>query len=500
MRNSNQNSTSKRYQGYTQQYIGGQWRDGQSKDSRIIDTNPYDGKELVVIRGASVADVNDAYTSALAAQPAWEATSPRERAAIMRRAADILLARRDEIIDLTIQETGGIRKFAEIIWYFAWSITDASASYPALVKGGILQSDVPNQESMYYRKALGVVTVISPWNSPINLTQRSLAPALALGNTVVLKPASDTPITGGLIHAKVFAEAGLPPDVLNVVVGSSSEIGDAVIKHPVSNLVSFTGSTSVGRSLLGKVGESPMLKRLALELGGNAPFVVLDDADLDAAVQALVVGRFLHQGQICMSANRAIVVASVHDAFVDKLVERIKSLPSGDPQHADTVIGPLINNAQVKSVLAKIEKAKSEGLHMILGGDVFGAMANIIPPHVFVDVASHHALAREESFGPVLPILKARDEAHALELANDTEFGLSSAVFTKDLERGRRFILQVKAGMGHVNDIPIADSEYAPFGGERNSGIGRFNSDWIVDEYTRTHWITTQRTRAELPF
>lgn len=264
--------------------------------------------------------------------------------------------------------------------------------------------------------------------------------------------------------------------------------------------MSCTGSTRVGRSLYGKIGENPNIKRLALELGGNAPFVVLEDADLDQAVNSLVVGRYLHQGQICMSANRAIVDARIHDAFVEGLVAKVKELKIGDPNDRATVVGPLINDNQVKSALSKIERAKAEGARMLTGGPVQGSQHNIIPPHVFVDVEPHHTIAREESFSPILPVLKARDEAHALQLAKDTEYGLSSAVFTRDIERCVAFVQRLRVGMSHVNDHPIADAAYAPFGGERNSGIGRFNAEWIIDEYTQTHWITIQKTPASLPF
>jgi aldehyde dehydrogenase (NAD+) len=206
-----------------------------------------------------------------------------------------------------------------------------------------------------------VIAIIGPWNAPVNLTMRSLAPALAVGNAVVLKPASDTPIAGGLIHARIFEEAGLPKGVLNVVAGSSREIGDAVVTHPASALVSFTGSTEVGRSLYAKVGASARIKRLALELGGNAPFVVLDDADLDRAAQALIVSRFLHQGQICMCANRAIVDARVFDELVERVVARTRALPDGDSNDLNTVIGPIINRTQVEAVLGRVERAKREG-------------------------------------------------------------------------------------------------------------------------------------------
>ena len=216
----------------------------------------------------------------------------------MRRAADILLSRREEIIETTIREVGGVRKFAEIVVYFAWSILDASSTYPMRVTCQIVPTESRGEESLVYRRPLGVIGIISPWNSPINLTMRSLVPALALGNAVVVKPASDTPVTGGLMHARIFEEAGLPEGVINVVVGASSEIGDAVVQDKAASLISFTGSTDVGRSLFGKVGSSSRIKHLGLELGGNAPFVVLNDADIDRAAHALVVSRFASRSDL----------------------------------------------------------------------------------------------------------------------------------------------------------------------------------------------------------
>ncbi|MBR0642724.1 aldehyde dehydrogenase family protein [Plastoroseomonas hellenica] len=487
------------YEGFDRQFIGGEWRVGSS--SHVIeDINPYDGSIITRVQGASANDVEDAYQAALKAQPEWAATPPRERASIMARAAAITLARREEIVAASIQEAGCVRTVAEFLWQLAWSILDASASYPSRVTGQIVPTESITEESLIYRKPVGVIAVISPWNAPINLTMRSLAPALALGNAVVLKPAGDTPVTGGLFHARIFEEAGLPKGVLSVVIGASDEIGDPVVENDAAALVSFTGSTDVGRSLFAKVGGSKRIKRLGLELGGNAPFVVLDDADLDAAAHALVVSRFMHQGQICMSANRAIVDETVFDAFVERVTERARALAPGDPMDAATVIGPIINRHQVEGIIAKINQAKADGARAVLEGPVSGTQGNIIPPHIFVDVEPSYAIAREESFGPLLPMLKARDEAHALALANDTEFGLSASVFTGDLDRGKQFMLKVESGMGHVNGICVADSEYAAYGGEKNSGLGRFNAEWVIGEFTRPHWITVQRGEDRLPF
>ena len=311
---------------------------------------------------------------------------------------------------------------------------------------------------------------------------------------MVLKPASDTPITGGLLLAKIFEEAGLPQGVFSIVAGVGSEIGDYFVEHDTPKLISFTGSTLVGK----RVGQLAIagnhLKRIALELGGNAPLVVLDDADLDLAVELAVIGRFLHQGQICMSTNRVIVDAKIYDAFVEKLVIRAKNIAYGDPQQEDTLIGPMINVAQVEKIKQIIAQALQEGTRLIVRGEIQG---NIIPPHIFIDVNPESCLAQEESFGPVLPIIKAQDEAEALRLVNDTVYGLSSAVCTSDLERGTRFAMQIDAGMTHINAITVADHANAPFGGEKNSGLGRFNGQWILEEFSRTHWLTLPHSTAK---
>ena len=232
------------------------------------------------------------------------------------------------------------------------------------------------------------------------------------------------------------------------------------------------------------------LKRIALELGGNAPLVILDDADLDLAVELTVMGRFLHQGQICMSTNRVIVDASIYQAYVDKLVKRTQSIVVGDPNKADTLIGPIINQAQVEKIKKIIQQAEQDGAKLIVQSEIKG---NVIPPHIFVDVDPNSSLSKDESFVPVLPIIQAKDEAHALQLANDTDFGLSSAVCTTDYERGVAFALKIDAGMTHINAITVVDQANAPFGGEKNSGLGRFNGQWILEEFTRTHWITVPK-------
>ncbi|WP_263357671.1 aldehyde dehydrogenase family protein [Acidicapsa ligni] len=489
-------SSTGRYTGFDGQYINGTWRPGRH-GSILADTDPYSGETLAEIQQANKDDLDEAYSSAASAQIAWAAATPMTRAAVMFRSAQIIEERHDEIVDWIIRESGSTKAKAELEWQFVYSVTLEAASFPHRMRGDILPLDEAGKESRVYRSPLGVIGVISPWNFPMYLSHRSVAPALALGNAVVLKPAEDTPITGGLLIAKVYEEAGLPPGLLNVVIGPIEEIGDAFSLHPIPRLISFTGSTRVGRHIGQLAISGPRIKRVALELGGNAPCVILDDADLDQAVRATVIGRFLHQGQICMSTNRIIVDAKIHDEFVDRFVAHVKTLKYGDPKNSDVSLGPVINQKQLKAHLAHIASARAEGATQLLGGDPQG---QVLPPHVFVGVRNEMTVAREEMFGPIAPILKANGEAEALRMANDTEFGLSSAVFTRDRERGVQFALKVEAGMTHVNDHSVDDTSTGPFGGEKNSGLGRFGGDWIIHEFTREHWITVRHEPAVYPF
>src|SRR6266849_390734 len=294
------------YQGFDGQYIDGSWRPGKHGGVRV-DTDPYSGATLAEAVMGNQDDLDDAYHAAATAQVSWAARLPAERAAVMLRSASIMEARRGEIVDWLIRESGSTRFKAELEWQFVHAVTLEAASFPHRMEGRILPLDEAGKESRAYRQPLGVIGVISPWNFPMYLSHRSIGPALALGNAVVVKPAEDTPVTGALLIAKICEEAGLPPGLLNVVIGPLSEIGDPFTTHPIPRLISFTGSTRVGRHIGTLAMQAPQLKRVALELGGNAPLVVLDDADLEHAVRSAAVGRFLHQGQVCMSTNRIIV-------------------------------------------------------------------------------------------------------------------------------------------------------------------------------------------------
>lgn len=483
-----------RYGGFEQQFIG-KWRVGKGK-GRLTDRNPYTNEVLIEIPHADQRDLDEAHSAALAAQKAWAAQLPSDRSAVMRRAAQVMDTRHEEIVSWLIGEAGSTRLKAELEWAAVRAVMLEASYAPYRVEGRLLPSDIPGKECRVYRRPVGVVGVISPWNWPLQLSNRSVAPALAVGNGVVLKPASDTPVTGGLLLAKIFEEAGLPAGVLNVVVGAGAEIGDAFVRHPASRVISFTGSTPVGRGIARQAAEAPIIKRVDLELGGNSPFVVLDDADLEQAVEAAIFGKFLHQGQICMITNRFIVDRKLYDAFVERFTERTRALKVGDPADAETMVGPIINESQLEGLRNRIIETRQSGARQTLGGDPQGL---VLPPHVFADVKNDMPVAREELFGPIAPVIRAQNEDDALRLANDTNFGLSSCVFGGDIERATRFAQRIEAGMSHVNDQPVNDLANNPFGGEKNSGLGRFGGDWAVQAFTTDHWLTVQHEPRKYP-
>lgn len=476
-------------------WLAGRWTRGAGDTARA--TSPWTGETLLELATADAAQVDAACRAAKRAQADWAAQPPAARSAAMSRLADLIEARAEEIALWIRREAGGTMLKAKLEIGLVTGVFRAAAALPHMVEGRILPEDIPGKESRAYREPAGVVALISPWNFPLQLTARTLAPALALGNGVVIKPASDSMVSGGLIFAKLLEEAGLPEGLVSVLPGSGSTVGDALVRHPVPRVVSFTGSTPVGRGIAKAVSEGAILKQMELELGGNSPIVVLDDADLDRAVEAAVWGKFMHQGQICMIANRIIVEAGIYDAFVARFVDRVRGLKVGDFDAPDCFIGPIINTDQVAHVTDLIAQAKEEGARELLGG---AAQGQLIPPHVFTDLPPDSCLLKEEIFGPVVGIQKVADEAEALEAANATEYGLSSSVFTADLARGLAFARRVEAGMTHINDQPVNDSPFSPFGGEKNSGLGRFNGRWAIEAFTTDHWITVQHAPRPYPF
>jgi acyl-CoA reductase-like NAD-dependent aldehyde dehydrogenase len=344
---------------------------------------------------------------------------------------------------------------------------------------------------MGVRRPVGVVGAIAPWNAALILSARAIAAPLALGNTVVLKPSEWSPQVGGLLWGEVFAEAGLPEGVLNVVThapGEAQPIGDELVESPHVRRLNFTGSTATGRKLAEAAGRN--LKRVLLELGGYNPLVVLADADLEYAVNATVFGAFLHQGQICMSARRIVVERPVADEFVARLAEKTKTLKAGDPKEQDTIIGPVINAEALSTISSRVEAAVADGARILAGGSAVGPCFEAT---LLTDVPDDSEFARVETFGPVAAVEIVDSADEAVERANATSYGLSSGIITSDVDRGMALAQAIEAGIVHVNGQPVDDEPQMPFGGVKDSGFGRFGGTAVVDEFTEMRWVTVQR-------
>ncbi|MER5860717.1 aldehyde dehydrogenase family protein [Streptomyces sp900105245] len=476
------------------QYIDGEWRPG-SGSWDVIDFNPYDDEKLASITVATVDEVDQAYRAAARAQKQWAATNPYTRRAVFERALRLIEDREQEIADLIIAELGGTRVKAGFELHLAKEFLRESIHLALRPEGRLLPSPTDGKENRVYRVPVGVVGVISPFNFPFLLSLKSVAPALALGNGVVLKPHQNTPIAGGTLLAKIFEEAGLPGGLLNVVVTDIAEIGDAFIEHPVPKVISFTGSDKTGRHVATVCAQN--FKRAVLELGGNSALVVLDDADIDYAVDAAVFSRFVHQGQVCMAANRVLVDASVADEFTEKFVAKVRTLKVGDPRDPETVIGPVINSAQANAVSGTVRQAIAEGATALVHGSTTD---NLVEPSVLTGLPADSALLRQEVFGPVVFLVPFDGEEEAVRIVNDTPYGLSGAVHTGDIERGVAFAKQIDTGMFHVNDGTVHDEPLVPFGGEKHSGIGRLNGETTLEAFTTVKWISVQHGRSGFPF
>ncbi|MGV9275818.1 aldehyde dehydrogenase family protein [Streptomyces griseosporeus] len=477
-----------------QQYIDGEWRPGTGSWD-IIDFNPYDGEKLASIPIATADEVDQAYRAAARVQRTWARTNPYTQRAVFERMLRLVEEREAEITEVITAELGGTRVKAAFEIGLAKEFLRDAAQLTLRAEGRILPSPVAGKENRLYRVPVGVVGVISPFNFPFLLSIKPVAAALALGNGVVLKPHQDTPVTGGTLIAKLFEDAGLPPGLLNVVLTDIAEIGDAFIEHPVPKVVSFTGSDKVGRHIATVC--AAQLKRTVLELGGNSALVVLDDADLDYAVDAAVFSRYADQGQVCMAANRVLVDRAVAAEFTAKFVAKVRTLKTGDPRDPQTVIGPVINSLQANAITATVEQAEAEGATVLIRGKTTD---NLVGPSVLTDVPADSSLLRKEIFGPVALLVPFDGEEEAVRLVNDSPYGLSGAVHTADVERGVAFAKRIETGMFHVNDGTIHDEPLVPFGGEKNSGIGRLGGESTLDAFTTLKWISVQHGRSEFPF
>ncbi|WP_436931777.1 aldehyde dehydrogenase family protein [Halosimplex halobium] len=485
------------------QYVDGEWLDRGDRDGiEVVD--PSTREPAATVPAGTSDDIDRAFEAAAAAQPEWADTPPHRRASVLRGFVDAVDDYFEDFVALLTAESGSTATKAKFEVMTAKGMAQEAASLPTRLSGEYRDSLIAGKDNQVKRVPAGVVAVITPWNFPLSLAVRAVAPALALGNAVVLKPAPATPVSGGLALARLFEESGLDPGLLNVVTGRDDEIGDPVSGHAEADVVAFTGSTEVGTRVGKRAVDSMALP--ALELGGNAPFVVLADADLDRAVDAAVYGTVYHSGQACISINRHLVHESLVDEYVDRLTDRLEALPAGSAHDEDTVVGPLVDERQRDSVLGFVEDTVDAGAALETGGepvateDLDADESLVVAPTVLSGVTNDMPAACDEHFGPVAPVIAFADDDEAVELANDTEYGLAAAVFGGDLGRAEGVADRVDAGMVHVNDQPINEEPHVPFGGTKASGIGRYNGEAALREFTEPKWVSVQREPRRYPF
>ena len=464
-------------------FINGAWVDSVS-GTTTDNTNPADGGVIARIHQADKADFDNAIAAADAAFKTWGKTLANEREKILMKAADILESGLQDYINAIVTDTGGTLLKATFEAGFVVNMLRSAAGEARRIFGETIPADSPGMFSMSIRKPLGVIAGISPFNFPFILSTKKVCLALAAGNTFVLKPPNDTPIVG-LMIGELFEAAGLPPGVLNIVPGKSSVFGDIVTSDPRIKMVTFTGSTATGRQLAVKAAANG--KKITLEMGGKSPFIVLADANVDFAVDTAAFGIFLHQGQICMAGTRIIVEAPVYDEFCRKFAKKAAALKVGDPKDPTTVIGPLISASKCAGVDALVQAAIKQGARVVAGGKYDGPYYE---PTVVIDVDNSMKIFYEECFAPVVVVCKARDHLEALALANDNEYGLSSAVMTNDMDKMMFFAQNLETGMTHFNHTTVYDEPHVPFGGVKNSGFGREGGHYSMEEMTEVKWIT----------
>ncbi|MGE4431851.1 MAG: aldehyde dehydrogenase [Sphingobium sp.] len=473
--------------------IGGESRDSGAHFDRL---NPVTGALATRAVAASVADAVAAVEAAQAAFPAWAEQGPNARRALLMKAADALDARADAFIQAMMEEIGATEGWARFNLMLSSSMVREAAGLTTQIGGEVIPSDKPGCLSMAIREPAGVVLSMAPWNAPIILATRAIAVPLACGNTVVLKASEQCPRTHGLI-VEAFVEAGFGGGIVNLITNAPRDAGEvvgAMIDHKAVRRVNFTGSTAVGRIIAKRCAEN--LKPVVLELGGKAPLIVLDDADLDETVKAAAFGAFMNQGQICMSTERIIVVDAVADAFVEKFRAKVATMAVGDPREGKTPLGAVVDLKTVSHVQGLVDDAVAAGAVLANGGEAEGVL---MPAHVVDKVTPEMKLFREESFGPVVAVVRARDEDHAIELANDTEYGLSASVFTRDTGRGLRVARRIQSGICHINGPTVHDEAQMPFGGVKASGYGKFGGKAGIDSFTELRWITMETLPGHFP-
>ncbi len=477
-------------------YINGEWVDSQ--DGASFDVyNPATGEVCFEVADASGEDMARAIECANAAQVEWAELPHTQRGVLLSKVGELLAERQADLAGILCKESGSWMGKCMFETGYCPNIMRAAAATTYNAIGEIIPSEY-GKLTLVMNKPLGTVGVISPWNFPLLLSLRGLAMALAAGNTVVLKPSEETPVSGGLMIAELFEAAGFAKGVFNVVPCSRDhvvDVGDELVSNPGVDAISFTGSTAVGKQIAAKCGG--LLKKACMELGGKDPLIILEDADLDRAIDATVFGAFMHQGQICMSAERILVHESLADEMIEGVTARAAALNMGDPTDFANIIGPIINQKQLDNIHSQVTEAIEKGAKLHTGGEYEGLFYR---PTVISNVTRDMRIFTDETFGPVAPFITFSTDDEAIEIANDSDYGLSAGIITRDEERGLALGQRLHSGMAHINDCPVFDEPHMPFGGVKNSGMGRHGGKWAIESFTEPHVISLERGGRNFPF
>ena len=465
-------------------YIDGAWSEADSGKTIAV-TNPATGAVIGTIPDMGTAETHRAIDAAARAFPAWAAKTAKERAIILRRWFDLMMANQDDLAALMTAEQGKPLAEAKGEIAYAASFIEWFAEEAKRLYGDVIPGHHADKRLVVIRQPVGVVAAITPWNFPSAMITRKAGPALASGCTFVCKPATQTPYSA-LAMAELAQRAGIPAGVFNIITGSAAAIGGEMTSNTIVRKLTFTGSTSVGKKLMAQCAGT--MKKLSLELGGNAPFIVFDDADLDAAVEGAIASKYRNTGQTCVCANRLLVQAGVYDAFADKLAVAVRKLRVGDGLAGITEQGPLIDGNALAKVEEHVQDALSKGAKVLLGGKRHALGGTFYEPTILANVTRDMLVAREETFGPLAPLFKFNTEAEAIAMANDTEFGLASYFYTRDLARSWRVAEKLEYGIVGIN-AGIISNEVAPFGGIKESGVGREGSKYGILDYTELKYM-----------
>jgi acyl-CoA reductase-like NAD-dependent aldehyde dehydrogenase len=477
-------------------YIGGRWV-AASSGRTFDDVEPFSGRLFARVAAAGRAEARAAIEAAAAAFPAWSATTPAERARLFYAAAAIVKRRRSEIAQLLSRETGSTILFASFQQELVIQSLEQAAGWVYLPQGEVLQSNIPGTHSISMRRPLGVVASFTPWNGASILSWRAALSPLVAGNTVVVKPSELAPVSAGLIMAEVAEEAGFPPGVINVVThapGEAGDFADEVFEGGTVRCVNLIGGVATARLLAERAGRT--LKRTVLELGGYNPMIILDDTDLDDAVNSAIFGAFFHQGQICMNTRKIIIARPLHREFLERFVARARTLPKGDPEDPKTIIGPLITRKAVEQVHTRVEEARAQGALIHTGGAYEG---QVYAPTILSEVPYSVPMSNEETFGPVVIVEPVDSDEDAIRVANRVDYGLTSSILTGNTYRGLEMAPRILAGIVNVNSSTVNDEIQAPMGGVRSSGWGRTGPGSIQD-FTDLIWVNARSTPRQYPF